>query len=312
MLDLTHVRGFVAVAEELHFGRAAARLNLTQSPLSRQVQMLEHALGVVLLERSSRSVRLTSAGRAFLAEAYRVLEAVGTAERMARQAARGEAGPVRLGFTAASAHAALPRLVSRIRAELPGVELLLEQMVTAEQMEALAARRLDLGLVRPPTEAPAGDARIAYLPLLRERLLLAAPRDHELAAGRRPALRDLDGQPFVTWSPRGGDYFLDLLASLFRAGKVAPRTVQRVNETHTMLALVAAGLGLALVPESARALRPAGVALRPIALPDTARAELLLAWREDDANPALSRLRALAVSVLAGRRDRGGAVTSEA
>jgi DNA-binding transcriptional LysR family regulator len=297
MLDLTHVRSFIAVAEEMHFGRAAARLNLSQSPLSRQVQMLEHSLGVSLLERTTRAVRLTPAGRMFLKEAYRVIEAVESAQALTRRAASGDAGLVRLGFTAASAYQTLPRLVASVRASMPDIDLVLEEMVTAEQIEALTARRLDLGLLRPSVH---GDAsRIAIVPLLRERFLLAVPLDHALAAGRRPVLRDLDEQPFVTWAPGGGSYFLNLLATVFREGGVKPRTVQQVNQTHTMLALVGAGLGLALVPEAARSIRMSGVVLRPIKLPNSARAELALAWREDNDNPAVPRLRALALAAFA-------------
>ena len=299
MLDLTHVRSFIAVAEEMHFGRAAARLNLTQSPLSRQVQMLESRLGVALMERTTRAVRLTAAGRTFLREAYRTMAAAENAERLTRQVARGEAGRVALGFTAASAYQVLPRVVAHIRSALPGVDLVLHEMVTAEQIEALQARRLDLGLIRPIPASPGDGTRITTTPLLHERLLLAAPRDHALAAGRRPALADLDGQPFVTWAAGGGSYFLDLLATLFREGGVRPHVVQRVNQTHTMLALVGAGLGLALVPEAARSIRMSGVSLRPIALPLTARAELRLAWREDSDNPALPTLREVALSVFA-------------
>lgn len=297
MLDLTQLRSFVAVAEELHFGRAAARLNLTQSPLSRQVQMLEQALGVVLLERTSRSVRLTPPGRTLLVEARKLLDAVEGAERLTRRVARGEAGIVTLGFTSASAYQALPRLVTRIRAALPEVELVLQEMVTTEQIEALAARRIDLGLMRPPDTLTGQQSGIALAPLLRERLLLALPQGHKLAeAGRRPELKDLDGQPFVTWSPHGGGYFLGLLATLFRNGGVTPRTVQWVNQTHTILTLVQAGLGLALVPEAARSLRIAGVHLRAIRLPERVWVELLLGWREDNDNPALPAVRDLALS----------------
>jgi DNA-binding transcriptional LysR family regulator len=295
MLDLTHVRSFIAVAEEMHFGRAAARLNLSQSPLSRQVQMLEQSLGVSLLGRTTRAVRLTPAGRTFLKEAYRVIEAVESAEALTRRVASGEAGLVRLGFTAASAYQTLPRLVASVRAAMPCVDLVLEEMVTAEQIEALAMRRLDLGLLRPSVFRESY-SQITTVPLLHERLLLAIPQDHVLSTGRRPVLEDLDDQPFVTWAPGGGSYFLDLLARLFHDGGVRPRTVQQVNQTHTMLALVGAGLGLALVPEAARSIRMSSVVLRPIKLPKTAQAALVLAWREDNDNPALPRLRAIVLA----------------
>lgn len=299
MLDLTHVRSFIAVAEEMHFGRAAARLNLSQSPLSRQIQLLEQRMEVDLLERTTRAVRLTAAGQTFLREAYRVVAAAESAERLTRQVALGEAGQVHLGFTAASAYHVLPRLVAGIRASLPGIELVLKEMVTAEQLEALATRRLDLGLMRPFTFGPGDDAPIATVSLSRERLLLAVPRTHPLASGRRLELQDLDGQPFVTWAVGGGGYFVDLLATLLREGGVRPQVVQRVNQTHTMLALVGAGLGLALVPEAARGIRISGVTLRPITLPDTARAELLLGWRVGSENAALSAIRKQALEIFA-------------
>jgi DNA-binding transcriptional LysR family regulator len=301
MLDLTQLRSFVAVAEELHFGRAAARLNLTQSPLSRQVQMLEHTLGVRLLERTSRSVQLPHAGRTLLAEARRVLETAETAARITQRVAHGEAGLLTVGFTSASAFSALPLLVSNIHALLPELELVLKEMVTPDQVEALGARQLDLGLLRPAT-LPGNDSWLAWAPLVRERLLLAMPQGHALATGRQPVLQDLNGQPFVTWAPGGGSYFLSLLAALFHSSEVTPRTVQRVNQAHTMLALVRVGMGLALIPESARNLRIAGVTLRPIQLPDTARPVLFLAWRKDNDHPALPRVRALALSIFADGR----------
>ena len=308
MFELGHARSFIAVAEEMHFGRAAARLNLTQSPLSRQIQMLEQTLGVTLLERSTRAVRLTPAGRTFLAEAYRVIAAAESAARITRRAARGESGLLRLGFTAASAYRSLPRLVALVRAKLPEIDLVLEEMVSDEQIHALDGNRIDLALLRPAARLFDADTLIETASLTRERLLLAAPRGHALAAGRAPTLQDLDGEAFVTWSPRGGRYFIDLLDGLFEAGGVRPRIVQRVNQVHAMLALVGAGLGIALVPEGARGIRMAEVSLRPIALPATARPELLLAWRRDSANPCLPAVRAV---VLDGA-DRGAQASNSA
>ncbi len=184
MFELSQLRCFAAVAEELHFGRAAARLNMTQPPLSRQVQLLEHALGVALFERTSRSVRLTPAGRAFYGEARRILDLAEGAGLAAKRVARGEAGSVTIGFTAAASYGFLPRLIAAARAEMPDVDLALKEMVTADQTEALASGRIDLGLLRPPIDRRGGAEAVC---VARERLLLAVPRGHPLAAGGAPA-----------------------------------------------------------------------------------------------------------------------------
>jgi DNA-binding transcriptional LysR family regulator len=291
MFDLGHVRSFVAVAEEMHFGRAAARLNLSQSPLSRQIQALEQSLGVTLLERTTRAVRLTPVGRTFLAEAYRVLAAAEGAAQITRRAAQGESGLVRVGFTAASAFRALPRLVAQVRATLPDIDLVLEEMVSEEQMQALNGKRIDFALLRPSPALLSEDGPIATALLLRERLVLAVPSGRPLASARQLGIQALDGQALVTWSPRGGRYFVELLDRLFEAAKVRPRIVQRVNQAHTMLALVGAGLGVALLPESVRSIRMTGVVLRPIRLPASAQPELMLAWHRDNENPCLPTVR---------------------
>ncbi|TXM99895.1 LysR family transcriptional regulator, partial [Methylobacterium sp. WL122] len=154
MFDFSQLRCFATVAEELHFGRAAARLNMTQPPLSRQIQVLERVLDVQLLDRTSRSVRLTAAGRSFLPEAQRILRLAETATHVTRQVAAGRAGVLKLGFTAASAYDFLPRLVIAARAELPDVTLSLREMVTKDQVEELLGGRIDAALVRPPVTHP--------------------------------------------------------------------------------------------------------------------------------------------------------------
>src|SRR5919206_4230100 len=147
MFDLNQLRCFVTVAEELHFGRAAARLNMTQPPLSRQIQVLEHIIDAPLLERTSRSVRLTPAGRTFLPEARRILRLAESAVASTKRIARGEAGSIAIGFTAASGYSFLPRLITASRSRFPDVDLVLKEMVTADQLEALAAHRIDVGLL---------------------------------------------------------------------------------------------------------------------------------------------------------------------
>jgi DNA-binding transcriptional LysR family regulator len=289
MFELNQLRCFLAVAEELHFGRAAARLNMTQPPLSRQVQLLEHALDVRLLERTSRSVRLTPAGRAFVPEARRLLRVAEGAAMAAKRVARGEAGSIAIGFTAGSTYRFLPRLVSFTVAEMPDVDLVLKEMVTTDQMEALSSNRIDCGLVRLPIDRRGVEA----VCVSREALMLAVPRDHSLSSGREPSFNDMDRQPFVMYSPTEGRYFYDLVAGLFRAADIMPNYVQYISQTHTILALVSAGIGIAVVPASAQSLHFEGVVFRPIRPAPKMCAEIFLVWRRNNENPALKVFREL-------------------
>ena len=150
MFELSQVRCFVAVAEELHFGRAAARLNMTQPPLSRQIQILERILGVKLLQRGNRLVKLTPAGQSFLTEARLILKLTESAALLARRVAEGKAGSVNIGFTAASSYSYVPELVAACRQQLPDVELILKEMVSGDQLKRLGAGEIDIGLLRPP------------------------------------------------------------------------------------------------------------------------------------------------------------------
>jgi len=152
MFELTQLRCFVALAEELHFGRAAARLNMSQPPLSRHLQQLEHVLGVALVERSSRFVRLTMAGKAFLVDARSILRSSEEATVNVRKIAQGEGGVIRLGFIPASSYSLLPRLTAFLIAEMPQVEIVLREMVTADQVEALGTGALDAGILRMPID----------------------------------------------------------------------------------------------------------------------------------------------------------------
>lgn len=286
MFELGHLRCFVAVAEELHFGRAAARLNLTQPPLSRQIQLLEHALDVRLLDRTSRSVSLTRAGRSFLPEARRLLRLAEGAALAARRTAAGEEGSVTLGFTAASGYEFLPRLIKTFRAAAPGIDLVLKEMVSADQLESLTAGRIDVGLVRPAFNR----REFASLCVVREPLLLAAPEDHPLATGPNPSIGDLDQEPMVAYSPYEARYFYDLLATIFANAGVTPRYAQHISQIHTIMGLVKAGIGLALVPKAALNLGVRGVVLRPIAIDGHTIVELHAVWRPNNANPALETL----------------------
>src|SRR4051812_41937705 len=255
MFELSQLRCFVAVAEELHFGRAAARLNMTQPPLSRQIQVLERVLDVQLLERTSRSVRLTAAGRSFLPEAQHILRLAETATHLTRQVAAGRAGVLKLGFTAASAYDFLPRLVTACRASLPDVTLSLREMVTKDQVEGLLSGQIDAGLIRPPVTHPDLDAVRA----LAEPLIAAVPEGHPLAARRTLALSDFADEPFISYTRHEAHYFHDLILTLFAEAGVQPRLLQQLTQIHSILALVRASLGVALVPAAAERLRFEGV-----------------------------------------------------
>ncbi|MCQ4208368.1 MULTISPECIES: LysR substrate-binding domain-containing protein [Streptomyces] len=288
MFTLTQLTCFVAVAEELHFTRAAERLNMTQPPLSRQIQILEGELGVTLLDRTNRTVRMTPAGRAFLAEARRILRQAEHAALAVRQVSTGEAGAIAVGFTAASAYSALGELLQSARAALPEVEIVLQELVTRDQLEALSEGSLDLGLIRPSAVGADLMARTA----VREGLVAALPTGHPLAADTGPMeLPDLDGQDFLMYSPVEARYFHELLLTTFRSADVRPVFTQYLSQVHSILALVNTGWGVALVPEAAAKMQHSGVVYRPLHLPGQSRpVELDYVWRKTNDNPALLAL----------------------
>ena len=288
MYELKQLRCFVAVGEALHFGRAAKHLHMTQPPLSRQIQMLEEALSLELLNRTSRTVRLTPAGRAFLPEARRILALTESAAVAARRVAKGESGLIRMGFTASSSYIFLPRLLALANASLKGFGVVLNEMVTMQQMEALHANRIDFGLVRPPIDRrDVGMACVA-----REPLLLAVPSNHRFATGPHPAMKDLAGEPFITFSPGDGRYFYELIERMFRRAGISARYVQHISQVHSILALVSAGIGIALVPETARKLHFEGAVLRELEDPPVF-AVLFLVWLSENDNPAMPAFRDL-------------------
>ncbi|MFC7304380.1 LysR substrate-binding domain-containing protein [Streptomyces monticola] len=287
MFTLAQLASFVAVAEELHFTRAAERLQMTQPPLSRQIQVLENGLGVQLLDRTNRSVRLTPAGRAFLNEARRILRQAEHATLAVRQVSAGEAGSLAIGFTAASAYSALGTLLDVARAAVPRAEIRLQELVTRDQLEAITEGSLDLGMIRPTHIGP--DLRTR--PTVREGLLAALPSDHPLAA-REGGLRvaDFDGQQVLMYSPVEARYFHELLVSIFRAAQVTPEFTQYLSQVHSILAMVNAGWGIALVPEAAAQMQFAGITFKPLTLPKPKPVELNLVWRKNNDNPALHAL----------------------
>lgn len=298
MFQLSQIRCFVVVANELHFGRAAARLHMTQPPLSRQIQQLEGVLGVQLLERTQRSVRLTPAGKAFLPEAEYLLALSASATSVARRAASGEGGSLSLGYVAGASYAFMPRIVALARARLPGLDVVLRDMSSTEQFEALRSGRLDVGIVRSPTDH--ADLRSASVE--REPFVVALPAGHALARRRQLDMDDLHGQDLIMYEPGQGGSMYELLTTAFHAAHVVPRYVQHVRQTYCLMGLVGSGVGLALIQTSAARLRMPGVVVRPIRLPPYAVSEFHLAWRARDEveNPVVDRFRRLVLAETAG------------
>lgn len=280
MFEISQLRCFVAVAEELHFSRAAERLNMTQPPLSRQIRLLEHQVGTQLLERSSRNVHLTAAGKAFLPEATRILRIAEEAMFAARRAAKGEQGSLSIGFTSASGYSLLPELVSKLRTRCPGIALNLKELVSTNQVEMLNSGELDLGLMRPH----AVNGELESVPLITESLMLAI---HESDADNwplKPTLECLHGKPFVMYSPFEARPFYHMLSERFAKANVIPDIVEHIGQVHTMLALVRARVGVALIADGAAKLKFEGIVMREM---ETEPVHMVCTYRRDNENPVL-------------------------
>lgn len=286
MYSLEQLRGFVAVAEERHFGRAAERLRMTQPPLSRAVQRLERELGATLLQRGPKGVALTPAGAAFLADARRILAAADAAGAAVRRVAAGMAGALVIGCTALSAASILPGILADADRLLPDVRVSLRELVTDDQLDRLAAGALDLGLVRPHPEM----AGIASQAIHREPLVVALPSAHALSAGTGPLpATDLDGHDLIDYDRGGARYLANLSARALADAR--PHLRHRVTQVHTMLALVGAGRGFALVPASALVPARDDVVARPLAGDGVPHAEVRVAWSIHTANAAVRQAR---------------------
>jgi DNA-binding transcriptional LysR family regulator len=252
-MELRHLRYFVAVAEELNFSRAAERLGIAQPPLSQQIQHLERELGVALFVRTHRRVELTDVGRALLDDARRTLAQAGRFVDIARRAARGEAGSLRLGFSSAALYTMVPAILRAFLARAPEVTLNLEERSSEEQIEMLSAGAIDAGFVRLPIVNPA--PALSLRTIVREPLLVALWHGHRLAKHRAVALRALAAERFIIVARSAARGLHDQIVALCRRAGFEPAIAQEAAEVSTIVSLVSAGLGVAIVPASVRNLQ---------------------------------------------------------
>lgn len=284
-MELRHFKYFVAVAEELNFGRAAARLHVVQPAVSKQVSNMEKELGVQLFYRNKREVRLTEVGRLFLEDARKVIEQAERAVATVDRAAKGEIGQLTVSFISPATLSVLPPIVNAFKKRYPEVELDLCKLTTAEQMEALQDGRVQLGFVREP--AFHMNDGLNSMTVLEEPVLLALPENHPFSTSMKIPLKMLSEEPFIMFSSRLEPGLYERYMQIFREAGFIPKVIQETSHIQAILGFVASGLGLMLTPASLQKLGRDGVVYRELQEPPP-EVELAAVWRrEDDHLPVL-------------------------
>lgn len=282
-MELRHLRYFIAVAEELHFGRAAERLGISQLPLSQQIQALEEEIGARLFERTNRRVELTDAGRLFLDESRQVLAQVDKAVLLARRAHLGELGELKIGFTSSAPFTStIPSSIHAFRKAYPDVHLDLQEMSSRQVLKALLEESLQVGVIRPLALPDA----VHWVELFREPLVAVLRADHPLAAGSEDglAIAALAEEPFVFFPRSYGTGLYDQVIALTRQAGFSPRIAQEASEAMTIIGLVSAGLGVSILPASFRRTRVDGVVYRTLSDPEATTA-VWLVRRQNEGSP---------------------------
>lgn len=286
-MELRHLRYFVAVGEEQHYGRGAKRLRVAQPALSRQIQDLEVELGFKLFDRLPRGVKISAAGKSFLEDARRILQQVNEATMRATRVARGQSGTLRVGFTEnASWHGVVPESFRKFRQDQPDAELQVNPFSSLEQIEAVRSGRLDAGFIFNMTKT---DRELDQIPVASNKIALAAPKGHPLQKLKKLRLRDLGDTHFVWFPRRESPAFYDrLMHECFRGGLKSPCIVQEGVNEATMLSLVSHGVGVAFVNENARWRCPQSVVVLPV-MNLNLQLPLALVWRKDNVSPLLAK-----------------------
>jgi len=284
-MELRHLRYFAAVAETRHFGKAAEDLHMAQPPLSQAIRRLETELGVELFTRTTRQVTLTGAGEVFRTDVERILKAVDDAVARVGRFASGAEGVLRIGLTGSASYRQLPALARLVKREMPQVMLEVHtEMLTPAQEAGLIERRLDVGVLRPPVRQEG----ITHRPIATEALVAAVPEEHRLAEADSVRVEQLRHENFIMYGAALGSVVNDAVVRSCLASGFYPHCAYEVTETSAALALVAAGLGVAVLPDSIRSAPREGVRCKDIE--DALTVRLDLAWREDDESPLLRGL----------------------
>ncbi|MDR6435104.1 DNA-binding transcriptional LysR family regulator [Paenarthrobacter nicotinovorans] len=298
-MELRQIEAFLAVAEELHFGRAAERLRMAQSPLSQTIKKLEKGLGAPLFERNTRSVTLTTAGHSLLPHARRILEEVDLARRAVSAGTGTIYGKLAIGFSGALNHATLPPLMRALRQHYPQLDVTLHGgLLTQEALQQLSNGSLDLAFIGLPIDAPA----LATRRIATERLGVTLPADHPLAGEASVHMAQLAGDPFITMPAAQGSTLREVTFAACAAAGFRPRISQEVSDPYTALSLVAGGVGISVMPASIEGIMPAGIVFLPLEGDDV----LLfsgLAWNPGATTPAVRAALAVAEDVLPTPKD---------
>lgn len=283
-MELRHLRYFVTLAEELHFGRAAERLHIAQPPLSQQIRQLEAELGFQLFYRTKRTVQLTEAGQVFFSEIQGILRQLEQAIQVGRQTSRGEIGQLVIGFVSSAAYNVLPTILRAFRTRVPAVSLELHELTTNQQSQWLREGRIDVGFLRPPVE----EDLFNFETIFQEPLMIALPEAHLMANQSSVSLRSLSSEPFILFPRAIAPGLYDQIISLCQQADFSPTVAQEAIQLQTIVSLVAAEMGIAIVPESLQHLQRTGVVYKAIQEP-TSKVAIAMIWRRNDISPTVQR-----------------------
>lgn len=283
-MELRHLRYFVALAEELHFGKAAEKLHIAQPPLSQQIRQLEKELGFELFHRTKRNVQLTEAGQVFLGEVQQILKQLQQAIETGRQTNRGEIGQLVVGFVSTAAYNILPIILKKFRSHVPGVSLELHELTTDQQLEWLREGRMDVGFIRPPVE----DNTFSWEIIFQESLIVALPETHWLANQSDVSLTSLANEPFILFPRKLAPGLYDLIISLCQQAGFSPTVAQEAIQMQTIVSLVAGEMGVAIAPASLQNLQRTGVVYKNIQ-EATPKAAIAMIWRRNENSPTVQR-----------------------